>query len=352
MGWILTRRKALVLGILLSALGIGSLLGALQGPLAVSQPLTISIGGISGSIPMDASNPVWESVQGFIIPLSGQTITTPMHPNISIKTIVVKMATNGKEIGLWAVWRDKTMNNTVSGPQDFMDQVAVQFPVQTTGAPPFQCMGQSGGTVNIWRWNAEGQNDLVRGVTDMWDVDNQYPSIAWDYYYEEPAGGVTYQDRIGRSLGPFNPGIWPGNIMSDPNMRVSSVEDLEANGFSTLSTQASQDVVGNGLWEKSNSFSSGRGSTWRVVMKRSLTTNDPNDVQFQTDSSIPVAFAIWDGSNVERNGMKSISTWVTARMPSGGGITPYAGGPLGGGNTCTCKCQNQNRTCEINCCPQ
>ena len=54
----------------------------------------------------------------------------------------------------------------------------------------------------------------------MWDVDNQYPSIAWDYYYEEPAGGVTYPDRIGRSLGPFNEGIWSGNIMSDPDMRV------------------------------------------------------------------------------------------------------------------------------------
>jgi hypothetical protein len=266
---------------------------------------------------MDAANPVWESVPGITIPLSGQTITTPMHPNISVKTLMVKMATNGKEIGVWANWGDQTLNDTTIGPQDFRDQMAVQFPVQTAGAPPFQCMGQAGGTVNIWRWNAEWQKDQGRGVAGMWDVDNQYPSIAWDFYYEEPAGGVTYPDRIGRSLGPFNPGIWSGNILSDPDMRVSTVEDLSANGFSTLTTQASQDVMGNGLWEPYGALKGGccSGPTWRVVMKRNLETNDPNDVKFKAGSSLPVAFAVWDGANVERNGMKGISTWFTAQMP-------------------------------------
>ena len=267
---------------------------------------------------MDAANPAWESIPGIVAPLSGQTITTPMHPNISVKTVMIKMATNGQDIGVWANWGDQTLNNTTIGPQDFRDQVAVQFPVQKAGAPPFQCMGQSGGTVNIWRWNAEWQKDLGRGVAGMWDVDNQYPSIAWDYYYEEPAGGVTYPDRIGRSLGPFNEGIWSGNIMSDPDMRAGSVEDLNANGFSTLTTQASQNVVGNGLWEPYGALKGGccSGPTWRVVMKRSLATNDPNDVQFTDGSNFPVAFAVWDGSNVERNGMKGISTWFTAQMPN------------------------------------
>ena len=50
-------------------------------------------------------------------------------------------------------------------------------------------------------------------------------------------------------------------------------------------------------------------------MKRALSTNDANDVQFGAGASIPVAFAVWDGQNVERNGMKGISTWFTAKMP-------------------------------------
>jgi hypothetical protein len=91
------------------------------------------------------------------------------------------------------------------------------------------------------------------------------------------AGGVTYPDRIGRNLGPFNPGIWSGNIMSGPTLRVSSVEDLNANGFSTLTTQAHQDVIGNGVWEPSGSVKGG-GYTGQpgVWWWRTLETGDAN----------------------------------------------------------------------------
>jgi DMSO reductase family type II enzyme heme b subunit len=117
-------------------------------------------------------------------------------------------------------------------------------------------------------------------------------------------------------LGPFNSGIWSGKIMSDPTLRVSSVEDLSANGFSTLTTQAHQDVIGNGVWEPSGSVKGGAysGPTWRVVVKRSLESGDANDVQFKAGMSVPIAFAVWDGANIERNGMKSLSTWFTLKL--------------------------------------
>ena len=303
--------------VLIALSAVGLVCSLEQVPLAVSQPVTIPVAKIAGDIPMDAADPIWESVPGIVIPLSGQTITTPMHPNISVKTVMVKMGTNGKDIAVWGNWGDQTLSDTVIGPQDFRDQMAVQFPVQPSGAPPFMCMGQSGGTVNIWRWNAEWQKDLSAGVAGMWDVDQQYPSIAWDFYYEEPSAGVTYMDRTGHSGGPFNEGIWSGNIMSDPSLRASSVEDLNANGFSTLTTQREQNVEGNGLWESSGALKGGccNGPTWRVVMKRSLSTHDPYDVQFKAGMTVPVAFAVWDGANVERNGMKGISTWLTAKLP-------------------------------------
>jgi len=155
-----TRDRRLVFGILLSALVVGFLLTLGQVPLAVSQPVAIPVKAIKGPIPMDGANPIWEGVPGVVVPLSGQTITTPMHPNISVKSVFVKAVTNGKELGFRLDWMDQTLNNTVIGPQDFRDQAALQFPVNISGAPPFQCMGQSGGTVNIWRWNAEWQKDL------------------------------------------------------------------------------------------------------------------------------------------------------------------------------------------------
>ena len=55
-------------------------------------------------------------------------------------------------------------------------------------------------------------------------------------------------------------------------MRVSAVEDLNAEGFSTLTTQANQDVDGEGNW---------RNNRWSVVFKRNLEALvTQNDSQF------------------------------------------------------------------------
>ena len=89
-----TRNKKLVFGILLSALVVGLMLTVGQVPLAVSQPVAIPVKAIKGPIPMDGANPIWEGVPGVVVPLSGQTITTPMHPNISVKSVFVKALLN------------------------------------------------------------------------------------------------------------------------------------------------------------------------------------------------------------------------------------------------------------------
>ena len=165
-----THSKRVVFGILLSALIVGVMLTIGQVPLAVSQPVTIPAKAIKGAIPMDGANPVWESVPGVIVPLSGQLITTPMHPNISVKSVFVKAMTNGKELGLRMEWSDQTKNDTTIGPQDFRDQTAIMFPVNTAGAPPFQCMGQSGGTTNICGGTRSGRKTSARiaQASGMW----------------------------------------------------------------------------------------------------------------------------------------------------------------------------------------
>src|SRR2546427_183044 len=216
-----TRNRAVAWGVLLSALVVGVVLTLGQVPLAVSQPVAIQAKMIKGPIPMDGANPLWENVPGVVVPLTGQTITTPMHPNIAVKSVFVKAVTNGKDIGIRLDWGDQSKNDTTIGPQHFRDQAAIQFPVNTSGAPPFPCMGQSRGTANIC------------------------------------------------------------------------------------------------VWEHSGSLKGGccTGPTWRVVYKRALQTQDPNDVQFKLGMSVPVAFAVWDGQNVERDGMKAISTWFTLHLP-------------------------------------
>lgn len=53
---------------------IGAIFAIVEIPLAVSQPVTIPIASIPGDIPMDAANPIWESV-----PRSRGAIERPDH---------------------------------------------------------------------------------------------------------------------------------------------------------------------------------------------------------------------------------------------------------------------------------
>src|SRR5438034_10856330 len=84
-----TRNRAVAWGVLLSALVVGVVLTLGQVPLAVSQPVTIQAKMIKGPIPMDGANPLWENVPGVVVPLTGQTITTPMHPNIGMGPLII-----------------------------------------------------------------------------------------------------------------------------------------------------------------------------------------------------------------------------------------------------------------------
>lgn len=56
---------------------------------------------------------------------------------------------------------------------------------------------------------------------------------------------------------------------------------------------------------------------WRVVFRRTLASSAAADeaIRIKPGDSIPVAFAIWDGSNGERAGLKSFSpSWLTITL--------------------------------------
>ena len=91
----------------------------------------------------------------------------------------------------------------------------------------------------------------------------------------------------------------PG-VRDNPNsgLTYQTIEDLNAEGYSTLTDQNQQDVKGFAVW-KSNK--------WRLVFHRSLTNDNANDVQFK--QSVLMAIAVWNGSNKELNGQKGIAGW-------------------------------------------
>ena len=333
-------RKAIILGIV-AALVLGFGVSAQSG--------TIKALKVSGDIPVDPTDPFWSNygpLKGkfngqnqVIIDMEPQMITNPMWPNPSTKYVFVKAATNGKEIAVRLEWLDPTRNDIMVRSQQYKDQAAIMFPVNQSGEEPPFTMGGDGERVNIWQWKATwdkegaGKNDN----SAMQDLEDHYDNMAMgsgSYYMYEPGSkmsgmnvemkgkpGTKEQMRgargaqkiaqrsthldygMGKNEGAYNPGRYTGNILSDNTMRHSAIEDLNAEGFSTLTTQAHQDVNGKGNWNNNR---------WVVVYKRPLTTSDANDTQFKSGKT-PMAIAIWNGANKERNGQKAVVQWQTLK---------------------------------------
>jgi DMSO reductase family type II enzyme heme b subunit len=309
---------------------------------------TIQALKVSGNIPGEPTDPFWSNygpLKGkfngqnqVIIDMEPQMITNPMWPAPSTKYVFVKAVNNGKEIAVRLEWLDPTRNDIMVRSQQYKDQAAIMFPVNQSGEEPPFTMGGDGERVNIWQWKAtwdkEGAGSAGNaGMQDMEDVYDNMVMGSGSYYMYEPGSKSSNMAQIngtpgtkeawrknqgvqdiskrsshldfgmGKNEGAWNPGRYTGNMLSDASMRKSAVEDLNAEGFSTLTTQAHQDVDGGGNWNNNR---------WVVVYKRSLTNGDSNDTQFK-GSKTPMAIAIWNGQNKERNGQKAVTQWNELR---------------------------------------
>ena len=312
------------------------------GMFAVANAAEIKAVKINGPIPIQPDDPFWSerygptSLKHVIVDMDPQMITNPMWPNPSTKYVFVKAATNGKEIAVHLEYNDATRNDIMVQSQQYKDQAAIMFPVNQSGDEPPFTMGGDGERVNIWQWKATWNKEGAgkNSNSSMQDLEDQYAYMAMgsgSYYMYEPDGSLSGLDTVhgqpgtkeasreergagnigkrstnidfgmGKNEGVFNDGRATGNIMSDARLRVSAVEDLNAEGFSTLTTQATQNVDGEGNW---------RNNRWSIVFKRSLSTSDQNDTQF-SESKTPMAIAIWNGGNKERNGQKAVTQWNT-----------------------------------------
>ena len=83
----------------------------------------------------------------------------------------------------------------------------------------------------------------------------------------------------------------------------STVTEMNAKGIGTATLQSPQSPI-----QAEGVYKDGQYQLW---VKRSLTTEDKNDVQFEPSVFIPIAFAAWDGSNGDVKTKRAISTWYT-----------------------------------------
>ena len=270
----------------------------------VTESGTIQSRFVAGKVPADPLASAWIKAPATRVPLR----TLWMRAR-TVDHVTVRSVHNGEQIGFLIEWDDAVADQEVLRSQDFRDAAAVQFPVTSIAlhgpehAEPSYMMGDSHGLVNIWHWKADWEADLQR----YRDVQDRYAGMAVDLY--PFTGDTTHAEEIAIQVKAPTAGLdqtyltgWgAGNLLSTPT-RHSSVEDLNAIGFGTLTSQSPEDqnVEGRGVWKEGK---------WRVVMVREMRSRSERDTQFHPGQSLPVAFAVWDGAEGDRDGQKAVSVW-------------------------------------------
>ena len=85
------------------------------------------------------------------------------------------------------------------------------------------------------------------------------------------------------------------------------VENLAAGGFGSTTLLEQQTVTGSSYYVKKQVA---LDNEWNVVMSRPYKASDKYDVNFERDT-VPMAFAVWQGNDKERDGNKRIThTWI------------------------------------------
>jgi DMSO reductase family type II enzyme heme b subunit len=115
---------------------------------------------------------------------------------------------------------------------------------------------------------------------------------------------------------PVNLWQWSSGTTEQPE----GVKLFDAKGQGDQSERAAADA---GIMAK-GAYSNG---TWRVVMKRPLTTGDAeNDIQFMEGRFTPIAFSAWDGSNGETGSKHTLTTWYWLLLKPPTGFRPILAG--------------------------
>ena len=271
------RKHGVKLGVAVAVLGSAGVLQFAGVNPAASQTVTLSALTTTDDPGLDPSAAVWQKVPWLQVPLTAQ-VGAYAAGGGSIPMVLARAIQYQDKLYVRVEWADTTRDETTTKVENFSDAVAVEFPSRSAVSVPSLCMGQADSGVNIWQWRADSQ----AGVKDPLVV---YAGAYSDEYRPQSALFYTARDA--------------GNPYS--NLSAGPVQTLVSHTFGTLSPAGSQDVQGQGVYADGH---------WAVVFTRTLDSADAEQASFSPGGKTDMAFAVWNGSQGDRNGRKSVSQFV------------------------------------------
>ncbi|MGR3174685.1 MAG: ethylbenzene dehydrogenase-related protein [Candidatus Scalindua sp.] len=256
---------------------------------------------VNGTLPNSPDDDAWSTASPVEMPLAGQIVASPRFWTPSTNSVKIKSMYNSEDIAFLLEWDDMTNEQS----EVYSDAVALQFPTKIPEGlkKPYFAMGGAGKSVVLWHWRA--YEESLHAAEKEADDDSETATDGGSVVAEEQEetshavekGEVTeVKDVTEESTA----------VTEAPKEKFKgfmTIREMNAKGFKNLAVQPSnsQDSKGKGYW---------KNGKWRVMITRPLVTGDKKiDIQFETGKLIPYALAVWDGSNKEVGGQKSISSW-------------------------------------------
>ncbi len=246
----------------------------------------------------DLSHPDWTNVTWQQVALR-PTWERSAEP-VSVHVAAIRAA---GRVGVLLSWPDATMDIAKDFGR-FPDAAAVMFALgdQVPAIP--MGVGIEGasqpGRVNIWLWKGDRQRDATAGqrrLTPLAESDGGDGRREFAVSPDSPAPPGAGVDDAEFAL---IPSASVGNVHSDPALALHAGLEANASGFGTLDYQdaGDQGVTGWAVWAPER---------WTAIMHRGEASGE--DIRFARGARIPVAFAVWDGSQGHRDGTKFVSGW-------------------------------------------
>jgi len=252
--------------------------------LAASQEPVLVAMRTDADVPVrDPWDPFWDEVPELSVALSAQQSVPPMGGRRL--SVTARAVNDGENLFVAVEWADPQPDRSVGATEDFTDAVAVQFPASGATQVPAFCMGDPTAGVNIWQWRAAWQVDVAGGFQGH--QGSLHPNGFVDMYPFDDDDTFA----AGRAAGN------PFSVLE----RTSPVDNLVAMGSGSLTADPMPLVNGWGAW---------RDGVWRVVFERPLSVGREGNVDLAADDYTDVAFAVWDGAAEERNGRKSVASFL------------------------------------------
>ena len=251
----------------------------------IQDPLVLAMPQLDKDLTLiaeDFHDDVWQELNPLTVPLLHQITVVPWAKGL-VPKVEVRAFHNDREAYFLLEWSDQTASR-VHDTGKFPDGVAVAFPLSSETTPSSIMMGFQS-PVNIWQWKA--------------DLD----SLAWGTPRQSsPASpNAFYTYRKQAELPTSAPEI------------TSACQDLIAVRPGTVTPKENSILTGRGQWQD---------GSWRVIIKRALSTSGPERDAQLLPGQIHVSFAIWDGSEDDRGSRKSISEWLILQIKSSSDSPP------------------------------